>query len=445
MTAVHEERPPAQIVRRLSVLPTVVGLVGVGWVLVGAWVAGLTTTGRGWTWAMVAGALVLATIVSGSVAGLYAGLGLLVIVALGVAEVEGRLELLGLCLMLVVAHETVRFSLDARRPARFDRRLLAAYLARSAAVGALVAATVLLLHPLASSEPRGPFWVPLALAMAGLPVLARTAGEYLERLAPSLGPAVRAVLAAVAALAVLTLVVLGAQARTAIESGPRDGPGSVTVSPPTTVAAPIDASAADGATAAGSARLGRWATLGLLAGTTLILAALYLAFRRPEAVFDIDDYEADDEDRTLGLAPPGQADTRQVVEVGDDDLARLLADLRFDIEAEPDPGRAVRYAYANVERRLARLRLPRARSETEREYLERALSRVGSAGGAMAELTRLFERARFDVEPVDESSRRRALASIAELEAALAPVDGAVWAGGDERGQAPPGGREGAE
>ena len=111
------------------------------------------------------------------------------------------------------------------------------------------------------------------------------------------------------------------------------------------------------------------------------------------------------------------------MEVGGEDLARLLADLRFDIEAEPDPGRAIRYAYANIERRLSALHPPRSRTETEREYLERTLARVGSAGPAMTELTELFERARFATAPADEPMRERALGAIAQLETALATAD----------------------
>lgn len=424
MTAVHDERPPVQITRRLSVLPTIVGLVGVAWVLVGAWVAGLTTSDRGWTWAVVAALAVLATVLTGSVTGLYTGLGLLVVVALVAAEVEGRLELLGLCLFLVVTHETVRFSLDARRPARFDRGLLVSYLVRTAAAAGAVAAAVLVLHPLASSEPGGPAWVPLGLAGAALPLLARSAGERLDHLAPSTGPAVRALIAVGATVAVLILVIVGAQARTAIDSGP--GPGSRAESPTTsttiTPTAPPPPVAGSGADRADGSQ--RWVVLGLLGGGTLLLAALYLALRRPEALFELDDLDVGDDDRSLGLSPPGRADTRQQVEVDDDDLARLLADLRFDIESEPDPGRAIRYAYANVERRLSSLRLPRTRSETEQEYLQRALGRVGTAGPAMTELTRLFERARFATEPADEPMRRRALQAIARLETALGPGEG---------------------
>ena len=226
MTTVHDERPPARTTRRLSVLPAVVGLVGVTWVLVGAWVAGLTATDRGWTWAVVAAMAVLATVLTGSVAGLYSGLGLLIAVALFVADVETVLELLGLCLFLVMTHETVRFSLDARRPARFDRRLLVATFLRTAALAAVVTATVLVLHPLAATDPQGPAWLPLGLAGAGLPLLARSGGEQLDRLAPSLGPPVRALVGAAAAVAILVLVIVGAQARTAIDSGPEPGAGS---------------------------------------------------------------------------------------------------------------------------------------------------------------------------------------------------------------------------
>ncbi len=165
----------------------------------------------------------------------------------------------------------------------------------------------------------------------------------------------------------------------------------------------------------------RGLTLVFLIGATLILGAIYLALRRPEAVFELDDLDYDEDDNSFGFAPPGRADTESTVDVDEDDLARLLADLRLDIEAETDPGRAVRFAYANVERRLAELDLPRKPEETEREFLERALAAVDD-GGALTRLTELFERARFGTGGGDEPMRQRAIEAIGELERVLRPA-----------------------
>ena len=410
MTAAHEERSPSHVTRRLSVLPAVVGLLGVVWAVVGALAAGVGDGSQGGPLVTVIGALVLATVVSGSSAGLYAGLAVLVVAGLVAGDAgPERSGLLAIAIAVVVIHETVRFSLDARRPARLGPDLVASFLVRTLAVAATVAVLVVALDALAGGQPGHPAWIPIGLAVTGVPVLALAAAERLGRRSID-RPLARLAAALLVTVVVLGLAVLGARARSGIESsGPTDTDPVTTTT--TTV---VPAAAVDGQ----PAEFRRGLTLMFLIGATLIFGALYFALRRPEALFQLDDLEQDLDDHRFGLAPPGRADARSTVEVEDDDLARLLAGLRLDIDAETDPARAVRFAYANVERRLAALDLPREPAETEREYLTRAMARI-DGGRPLAELTALFERARFGTAPVDESLRRQARTAIADLEGAL--------------------------
>ncbi len=434
MTAAHEDRAPAHLTRRLSVLPAAVGLLGIVWALIGAWAAGLGDGARGGVLTVGVAALVLATVVSGSTTGLYAGLALLIVGALAGGDGElDRGELIALVLAVIVVNETVRFSLDARRPARLGPGLVGRYLARTVAVAAASTALVVGLWVLADRQPDGPGWVPIGLAAAGLPPLALWAAQRADRRggpragsaapAHSPRPAPRLVLAVLVTAAVLALAVIGARARSGIESGGTSPTETVTTT--TTVTVPVAE-----VEPIGPAEFRRGLTILFLIAATLVVGALYLALRRPEAVFDLDDLDYDNDEHSFGLAPPGRAEAASTVEVDDDDLARLLADLRLDIEAEADPGRAVRFAYANVERRLAELDLTRRPEDTEREFLARALAQF-EEGAALTELTRLFERARFGTDPVDEGMRGRALAAIADLEASLSSRPAPARATGD--------------
>lgn len=416
MTSIVDDRPSVQLSRRLSVLPAVVGLLGVVWALVGVWAAGATDSGSGTLIAIGTAALVGSTVVSGSVAGLYGGLTLLVVATLagGDGAVERR-ELLALGLALVVTHETVRFSLDARRPARLGPGLVGGFLARTVAVAVAVAVLVLGLHRLTQSPTENLLLVPVGLAGTAIPVAALVASAR-ARTARRPQTLLRLSFAGLATVVALTLAVLGATARSTVDTGV-DRPAETPVTT-TTTAPPIE----ERAELDRPAEFRRGLTLVFLIGATLILGAIYLALRRPEAVFELDDLDYDEDDTSFGFAPPGRADTASTVDVDEDDLARLLADLRLDIETETDPGRAVRFAYANVERRLADLDLPRRPEETEREFLERALAAVDGSG-ALTRLTELFERARFGTAGGDEPMRQRALQAIGELEQVLRPAE----------------------
>ncbi|MEL6982657.1 MAG: DUF4129 domain-containing protein [Actinomycetota bacterium] len=435
-----------QYSRRLSVLPAAVGLLGVVWALVGAWAAGVTDGNGGGIIAVAVAGLVGATVLSGSGAGLYAGLALLAVASLaGGDDVLDVQELLALGLALVVIHETVRFSLDARRPARLGPGLVGGYLARTVAVGALVALTIVLLDRLSGTSVESPGWIPVGLAAAALPVLTLAAAARLPDGGwPGAGQVAGLRIATIARLAVtvgftvavLAVVVLAATARSTIDTSIDRG-DEAAVTTTTTTVPPV--SSADGAGEPAEFRRGM--TLLFLIGATLLFGAVYLALRRPEAVFELDDLDYDEDDTGVGFAPPGRADTESTVDVDDDELARLLAELRLDIEAQADPGRAVRFAYANVERRLAELDLPKQADETEREFLARALATLDD-GTALTDLTKLFEQARFGTDAADESMRRKALSAINDLERALAAPDSTPDPGpaaANEPGPAPSG------
>jgi len=98
-------------------------------------------------------------------------------------------------------------------------------------------------------------------------------------------------------------------------------------------------------------------------------------------------------------------------------LRRSLADL----ESEPDPRRAVQRAYAHMEDSLGEIELSRAPDETPTEFTARVLRVLGASARPAADLTGLFEIARFSDHPMDEDDRRRAIASVRRVEAEVAP------------------------
>jgi hypothetical protein len=80
-----------------------------------------------------------------------------------------------------------------------------------------------------------------------------------------------------------------------------------------------------------------------------------------------------------------------------------------------DPRAAVLVAYARMEAAFAEAGLMRRASEAPREYLRRITERLGVSRGPTAELTGLFERARFSVHTIDEAMRRSALHALEHI------------------------------
>lgn len=107
-----------------------------------------------------------------------------------------------------------------------------------------------------------------------------------------------------------------------------------------------------------------------------------------------------------------------------DAAARVGSDLRrslADLESERDPRLAVERAYARMEESLGAIELSRARDETPTEFTARVLRVLGASVAAASDLTGLFEIARFSDHPMDEDDRRRAIASVRQVEAEVAP------------------------
>jgi hypothetical protein len=98
-------------------------------------------------------------------------------------------------------------------------------------------------------------------------------------------------------------------------------------------------------------------------------------------------------------------------------LRRSLADL----ESERDPRRAIQHAYARMEESLDEIELSRAPDETPTEFTARALRVLGASAASASDLTGLFEIARFSDHQMDEDDRRRAIASVRQIEAEVTP------------------------
>lgn len=399
--------------RRLSLLPAILGLSSIALLLATAQVVLPDEPAWTGTAVIIAVLAVAVTVVSGYPVGLYTGL-LVYAVAMVGGEIDSSTRSLAVAAVtMLVAHELIRVSLDARRPARFGPRFWTRFALRTAALSAAVAGIAWFAGSV--SEWSLPPWVvPIGLASAAFPLLAwRLIGNV------GSGPLSALVMVAVAlAIAALTIggAVPGSVARSQIERSTTTTVGldqtSVTV-PPSQESPDDEASV-----------LEPLASIVLFFVTMLIVGAIIVALRRRAMDFDLDELDMDQEDATLGFAGPGHADLDDDdVEIGEEDLDRLLAGLALDISGERDPGRAIRYAYANTERGLAELEIVREESETEQEFLTRAMPTLGTQGTAMVELTDLFEQARFGHLPVSEAMRARALAAVEQLRQTTVPVE----------------------
>jgi uncharacterized membrane protein (DUF485 family) len=101
------------------------------------------------------------------------------------------------------------------------------------------------------------------------------------------------------------------------------------------------------------------------------------------------------------------------------DLAGSIGDAIGDLEAEPDPRRAVIAAYARMEGVLARSGMRREPSETATEYLRRVLLTLTSQSEAVRRLTGLFEQAKFSTHTIDASMKNDAIESLRLIRADL--------------------------
>lgn len=102
-------------------------------------------------------------------------------------------------------------------------------------------------------------------------------------------------------------------------------------------------------------------------------------------------------------------------------LDEVLADTLDDLRAERDPRRAVIGAYARLERTFAAHDVAREPSETPREYVDRALDRLGVSAFAVRRLTQLYERAKFSPHEIDSAMKDDAIDALAGLREELEP------------------------
>jgi hypothetical protein len=95
-----------------------------------------------------------------------------------------------------------------------------------------------------------------------------------------------------------------------------------------------------------------------------------------------------------------------------DDVSATITDAIDDLEAEPDPRRAVIAAYARMETTLGRHGLQRRPSETPIEYLRRALLGLTSHAEPVTRLTGLFELAKFSRRPIGPEMKDDAISAL---------------------------------
>jgi len=102
-------------------------------------------------------------------------------------------------------------------------------------------------------------------------------------------------------------------------------------------------------------------------------------------------------------------------------LDEVLADSLDDLRAEQDPRRAVIRAFARMEKTFAAHGVGREPAETPRQYVERALDRLGVSSASVGRLTKLYERAKFSRLEIDERMQADAIDALAGLRAELEP------------------------
>lgn len=95
-------------------------------------------------------------------------------------------------------------------------------------------------------------------------------------------------------------------------------------------------------------------------------------------------------------------------------LRQALDDAIEDLRREPDPRRAVVAAYARMEQALSVYGLPRRPAEAPYEYLGRVAKEL-EAEESVADLTELFELAKFSEHSVDEAMRGQAIDALSAV------------------------------
>lgn len=400
------------VTRTLLLLPTLIGLVGIGTTILAGVFGGVTDGPQGWAATGIAALAVTVTVVTGGSYGLYAGLTILAVGGLVADGGPSALEITALSIMLLVVHEIIRFSLDARNPSRFGPGVIIGYLSRLVACCGFVAMMSAVVHAVIARSWAGGLLVPVGLAVAGVPLYLRRGAELLEQTAFGRRQPARAIVGTILTVVLTTMVVTLAAIGAQTQSESSDEPPATSTATQQKTTTTVQTEAAPSASEQ-TRTVPRWA---VLLGVIALAVMIYLILQRDEAIFELEDVDRRVEEGALDLAI-GQLGNPEdeTIEVDEDALARMLRDLQLDISAEEDPGRAIRFGYAKIEQRLGEQKLTRTAVETEREFLMRAMPRLGSAGDSMTMLTRLFEAARFGHEPVSESMRQEALVAIEAL------------------------------
>lgn len=325
--------------------------------------------------------------------------------------------------LVVLGGELTRLGVDSRR--RGTARVIERGVGRSAVGGTVVVLVVVVLASgcaaLVVGGTRSPAGlIPVAVAMVAVAVVISAvvqsrAGRLRQ---PARRPAV-AVAAAVAALVVAT-VTIGAAAEATIPW--RGGSAAVTDTAATRQAGDDNGSVADlpsstarpDRTPVDAGRLSGWAAI-VLAGAFIVVLVV---FGRREQLFPPEDLQPDRLVRG-GIDPSAEAPT-PVRTVDRAVTMATMDEALVGLRSDADPRVAVRVAYATVARGLGRAELGRRASETEGEYLTRALGAVGAGGAALRRLTELFAVARFSDDPVDEAMRAEALSALEQIRAQVA-------------------------
>lgn len=388
--------------RQLAVLATVAAMISMAALLFGAAIAGIASENSGLV-ILTMGAIFLAvTLWTGWVPGLYLGILMVTIGSIFVGDELLLPRAVILAVTIVVVHETARFSLDARKPTRLGAGLLLRTSLGGGLAIVVVTGAALVIRAITTTDPAL-FWVPLALIAMSMPLFATRLVELTtDRIA--IPPVVSATVGAVLAAAVVIVVATGAQNREDVTDGMvTNQPLQASEPPPT-----FDTAAVSGSLAT---LIGMFVAAG-------VLGLLYGAYHKQQILLEQDDIDLDLDDSRFSLSLP---DTADVEDAGLDIAATetLLEGLLVDLDGEPDPGRAIRYAYANIEQQLAVLGIERSESETAHEFMGRALPVLGE-GASLDQLTNLFERARFSEKPVPESMRTDARAALETLRRQIA-------------------------
>ena len=94
---------------------------------------------------------------------------------------------------------------------------------------------------------------------------------------------------------------------------------------------------------------------------------------------------------------------------------REIVDSVAEIEADPDPRRAVIRAYERMERSLEAVDLERARDETASEFIRRSLTHLNVSGSSATRLTTIFEQARYSRHVIGSDLKRSAVQALRDV------------------------------